>query len=248
MPKRKRGTILKTRILAAAAACCIALPAVAGVFSVTPVRIFMTPHDRAIAVTVTNEGDDELVMQADIYTWKQKPTGEDDLALSEDLVLSPPILKIGPKGRQVVRLAAVAAPKSDRQLTYRLIVREVPEAKAADKNIQLQVALAFSLPVFITPQGVKRDLDCKVERAAPDKVSATCENRGEAYAQPRELALLDGAGHKVASRDNGLYLLPGIRRTFELRKGDGPIPAGGFKLAVTLDDGTTQSYDASLPQ
>ena len=60
----------------------------AGVFSVTPVRIFMTPHDRAIAVTVTNEGDDELVMQADIYTWKQKADGTDDLQLSEDLILA----------------------------------------------------------------------------------------------------------------------------------------------------------------
>ena len=232
----------------AAGLVALAVPAWAGVFSVTPVRIYLTPRDRATAVTIQNEGDDEIVMQADIYTWKQKPTGEDDLALSEDLVLSPPILKIAPKGRQVVRLAAVGAPKADRQLTYRLIVREVPEARPAEKNIQLQVALAFSLPVFITPANVKRELDCKVERIAPDKVAAACENKGEAYAQPRELALLDGGGHKVAARDNALYLLPGIRRTFELRKGDGPIPAGPFKLAVTLDDGSTQSYDANLPQ
>ena len=232
----------------AAGLVALAVPAWAGVFSVTPVRIYLTPRDRATAVTIQNEGDDEIVMQADIYTWKQKPTGEDDLALSEDLVLSPPILKIGPKGRQVVRLAAVSAPRSDRQLTYRLIVREVPEAKPAAKDIQLQVALAFSLPVFITPPSVKRALECTVERTAPDKVAAACENKGEAYAQPRELALVDGAGRKVAARDNGLYILPGIRRTFELRKGDGPIPAGPFKLAVTLDDGSTQSYDASLPQ
>jgi hypothetical protein len=50
-----------------------------GGFLRDPVRIFMAPRDRATAVTVTNEGDDELVMQADIYTWKQKPDGTDDL-------------------------------------------------------------------------------------------------------------------------------------------------------------------------
>jgi fimbrial chaperone protein len=220
----------------------------AGVFSVTPVRIYLSPKDRATAVTVQNEGDDEIVMQADIYTWKQKPNGDEDLALSEDLVLSPPILKIGPHGRQVVRLAMVSPPKSERQLTYRLIVREIPEAKPAEKNIQLQVALAFSLPVFITPPNVKRALDCAAERAAPDKITVACENKGDAYAQPRDLALVDSGGQKVASRDNGLYILPGIRRTFELRRADGPIPAGNFKLAVTLDDGSTQGYDIALPK
>ena len=239
------------RILRAGVAGLVALsvpPAWAGVFSVTPVRIYLSPKERATALTVQNEGDEEIVMQADIYTWKQRPTGEDDLQLSEDLVLSPPILKIGPKGRQVVRLALVGAPKIDRQLTYRLIVREVPEAKPSEKNIQLQVALAFSLPVFITPPTVKRELDCKVERAAPDKISAACENKGDAYAQPRELALLDAGGAKVLSRDNGLYILPGIRRTFELKKAEGSVPAGAYKLAVTLDDGSTQSYDVALPQ
>jgi fimbrial chaperone protein len=95
---------------------------------------------------------------------------------------------------------------------------------------------------------VKRALDCVAERTAPDKIAAACENKGEAYAQPREIALLDGAGQKVATRDNALYILPGIRRTFELRKADGPIPAGRFKLAVTLDDGSTQGYDIALPQ
>jgi fimbrial chaperone protein len=227
----------------------LAVPAAwAGVFSVTPVRIYLTPKDRATAITVQNEGDEEIVMQADVYTWQQKPGGEDDLQLSEDLVLSPPILKIGPKARQVVRLAMVSPPKAEQQLTYRLIVREIPEAKPVEKTIQLQVALAFSLPIFITPPNVKRELDCTVERSAPDKVAATCENKGQAYAQPRELALLDGAGQKVVSRDNGLYILPGIRRTFELRKADGPIPGGKLKLAVTLDDGSTQGYDIALPQ
>jgi fimbrial chaperone protein len=225
-----------------------AAPSWAGTFSVTPVRIYLSPRDRATAVTITNDGDEELVMQADIYVWKQKPGGEDDLVLSEDLVLSPPILKLAPRARQVVRLASVSTPKSEKQLTYRLIVREVPEAKSVEKTIQLQVALAFSLPIFITPPQVKRALGCSVERSAPDSVRVACENTGDAYAQPRELALSTAAGEKLASRDNGLYILPGITRTFDLRKADGRIPGGKLKLAVALDDGSTQGYDLTLPE
>ena len=39
-------------------ATSLAAPVWAGQFSVTPVRIYVAPKDRAAAVTVTNEGDD----------------------------------------------------------------------------------------------------------------------------------------------------------------------------------------------
>jgi fimbrial chaperone protein len=230
-------------------ASLVAAPAFAGQFSVTPVRIFMAPRDRATAITVTNEGDDELVMQADVYTWHQKPSGEDDLALSEDLILSPPILKLAPRSRQVVRLARVGAPSPDQQLTYRMVVREVPEArKDPGKDVRLQVALAFSLPVFITPSGLKRQLECEAQRSAADAVAVTCNNTGALYAQPRELTLSGAGGRRLAGKDSGFYILPGMKRTYELRDTDGPIPAGALKLALTFDDGSSQEYELKLPE
>ena len=241
--------ILDTRILAAgaiAAACCCAAPAFAGIFSVTPVRIFMAPRDRATAVTITNEGDDELVMQADIYTWAQKPDGTDDLKLSDDLILSPPIIKIAGKSRQVVRLAMVSPPAAPEQLTYRMILREIPEAHAPDKKVQLQIALAFSLPVFITPPAAKRDIVCTVARSAPDAVAARCENHGRAYAQLRELTLLGADGAKIASLESAAYVLPGITRTYPIKASSGTIPSGAAKLAVNFDDGTSQAFDVTV--
>lgn len=230
-----------------AAAVAAALPAGAAQFTITPVRIFMTPRDRAVAVTVTNDSDQEVVMQADLYSWKQRPDGSDDLQLTEDLILTPPILKLGPRARQVVRLARLSPPPAGVQQTYRLVMREVPEARDSDK-LQLQMALAFSLPVFISPPGVKRELQCGLERAAADQVRAVCTNSGNAYAQIRALEVLDGRGVKIASRDTGGYLLPAIRRAFELGGGAGRIPAGPVKLQVALDDGTLQAFDATLPE
>jgi fimbrial chaperone protein len=229
-----------------ATAAVIAPLAHAAQFTITPVRIFMTPRDRAVAVTVVNEGDEEVVMQADLYTWKQNADGSDDLQLTEDLILTPPILKLPPHGRQVVRLARLGPPPTGAQLTYRLIVREVPEARATSQ-LQLQVALAFSLPVFITPPGVKRNLDCGLKRSAPDIVEVQCANTGTAYAQIRGLDILDASGAKLASRDQGGYLLPSIQRSFEL-KAARRLPAGPVKLQVGLDDGTVQTFDATLPE
>ena len=229
-------------------ATTLGLPTLAAEFSVTPVRIFMAAKDRAVAITVANEGDEEVVMQADLYLWKQKPDGEDELTLTEDLILSPPIIKLAPKSRQVVRLARISAQPAAGQQTYRMIVREIPEARPASKDLKLQIALAFSLPVFITPPGAKRELVCTTQRTAADAVSVACENRGNAYAQPREFTLVAENGQKIASRDSGGYILPDIKRSFEIKREDGKIPAGRAKLQVALDDGTLQTFEAALAE
>lgn len=239
--------IVHARCLALAAASVFVAPAFAGLFSVTPVRIFMTPRDRATAITVTNEGDEELVMQADVFTWKQKPGGEDDLQLSEELVVSPPILKLAPRARQVVRLATLKPASGPEQATYRVIIREIPEAKKDAKNVELQVALAFSLPVFITPATAKRDFSCNGKRTAADSVQVTCSNGGQTYVQVREYTLSNGT-QKLASRENAAYLLPGVQRTTELRRAEGPIPAGRLKLDVALDDGSSRAFELAIAE
>src|SRR6476469_6928574 len=152
----------------------------AGVFSVTPVRLYMTPRDRAIAVTLTNE--------ADINAWTQKPDGTDELVLTEDLILAPPIIKLAPKARQVVRLALLKPLDLGRQSTYRLIVREVPEAQPA-VGIQVPIALALSMPVFITPPAASRQMNCVSQRGGVKTVEVQCTNSGTAYAQLREASV-----------------------------------------------------------
>jgi fimbrial chaperone protein len=229
---------------------CLATPAFAGIFSVTPVRIYMKPSDKAVAVTITNEGEDDMVMQADVYSWKQKPDGTDDLVLTEDMLVSPPIIKVPAKSHQVVRLARLVPPQPAQQMTYRLIVREIPEARPPkDKVVQLQVALAFSMPVFITPPAAKNKLDCAMERTATHAANAVCENTGNAYAQVLDFALTSEAGgKKLAGRTQPAYILPTIKRSFELKADAGRIPAGKAKLTVTLDDGSKQAFDVMLAE
>ena len=219
----------------------------AGQFSVTPVRMYMEPKDRAIAVTVTNEGDAQMVMQADLYEWKQKPGGEDELTVTEDIFLSPPILKMDPKSRQVVRLARVSRPQqTDREITYRMIVREIPEARPPGEGATVQIALAFSLPIFITPKNAKPILDCQAARLAANTVQVNCTNSGNAHTHPVSFLLSTMAGSKLAEQGTGGYILPEIRRSFELKRADGDVPSGKAKLAVALADGTTRNFDVTV--
>lgn len=221
----------------------------AGSFSVSPVRIYMQARERATAITVVNEGDTELVMQAELFQWKQKPDGTDELTPTDDLVLAPPILKLAPRARQVVRLANLRPVLPGEQQTYRLIMREVPEARPSQPGVQVQIALAFSLPVFITPSNARQRLACSAKLANSGSVMATCENTGQAYAQPVNFALSNVAGEVLITKDiSGGYILPQIKRTFELSRGSSPIPAGPAKLSVTQDDGSKQLFDVLLAE
>ena len=218
----------------------------AGQFSVSPVRIYMAAKDRTTSVTVINESDADLVMQADVFQWKQTPAGQEDLTLTEDLIVAPPIVKIAPRARQIIRLAMLKPVPNEQQLTYRLIVRELLEAKAPEPGIQLQIAVAFSMPIFVSPPGVKRQLVCESQRAATDAVRVTCENTGNAYAHASEFKLSNGGGEPMVSSNAGGYILPGIKRSFELKRTGSPIPSGKVQLVVTQDDLSVQTFDGVL--
>jgi fimbrial chaperone protein len=239
----------KTALAAAVIAACSLLAPVAaeaGVFSVTPVRIYMTPRDRAVALTITNEGDAEVVLQADIHVWTQQPDGTDELVLTEDMILSPPIIKLASKARQVVRLALLRPADAGRQLTYRLVVREVPEANTAQSNVvEVPIALALSMPVFITPRPAARQIECRAERAA-DAITAVCSNAGSAYAQVRQVTLRQGAA-ALAQFEGGEYILPGARKTIALKAQQQAPAAGAAQLSVLFDDGKNQVFDVTLP-
>jgi fimbrial chaperone protein len=243
-----RHACLRFALIAAAASVLsgAVAPAFAGVFSVTPVRIYMKPRDRAVAVTITNEGDSEVVLQADLNAWSQTPDGTDVQTPTEDLILSPPIIRLAPNARQVVRLALLKPADASHQLIYRMIMREVPEAVASrDKTIQVPIALALSMPVFVTPPPAKYQVSCEAIRTSAQSVNVACLNSGSAYAQVREILIKRGS-QVLARFEGGTYVLPGARQVMNV-KSEQAITSGPVQMSVSLDDGKSQAFEATLP-
>jgi fimbrial chaperone protein len=219
----------------------LATQAAAANFSVTPVRIYMKAQDRAVAVSIVNEGKAPVVLQADLYAWSQKADGTDDLVLTEDLILSPPIIKLGANAKQVVRLARLKPADASRQLTYRMVLREVPEAGPQKDSIQVPIALALSMRVFITPTPARRDMACEARRADAATLDVSCGNKGSAYAQVREVTVR--SGEQVLGRfEGGVYILPGARKVVPVKAGSG-LPGGKLQVSVTYDDGRAEVFE-----
>jgi fimbrial chaperone protein len=130
---------------------------------------------------------------------------------------------------------------------YRMIVREIPEALPPVEGAQVQIAVAFSLPVFITPPGFKRQLNCTVQRFNEQAVQANCDNAGNAHALLSQFKLINAAGEVLAAREQGAYLLPGNKRSLLIERASnlGALPLGNLRLQIFHDDATVQIFDVS---
>ena len=220
----------------------------AGAFSVTPVRLFFEPRDRAVAITLSNEGKDEIVLQADLYTWTQDAAGKDQTELTEDLIVSPPSLRLPPHSKQVIRLGLLVPRDPAKQMTYRLFVREIPEALTRKEDtLQLPIALTLNMPVFITPPGANRKLECDWAIGNPDKPTLSCLNTGSAYAQVRS-AEIRRNGVLLGKTEGSTYILAGTRRSLPLQDGAAQTTAPGrAELILVYDDLKTESKNIEMP-
>ena len=235
--------VSKRRFAAAALALAVSGNCAAGTFSVTPVRIYMNTKDRAVAVTITNDGNEPVALQAELFTWHQSIDGADELQLTDELILSPPIIKLAPNAKQVVRLARVKATQLDHQLTYRLVMRQVPEAVQPKDNIQVPIALALSMPVFITPPAARPKIGCQGERVEGNLLRVRCANSGSAYTQIRQMVLRQG--DRIFGRfEGGEYILPGAKKTLTI-KTESALPPR-LDLVVTYDDGRSEVFSVTI--
>jgi fimbrial chaperone protein len=223
------------------------MSACAGTFSISPVRLDLSAATRTAALTVRNE-DREVLVQAELMLWEQVD-GEDRLTPTRDLLVSPAVFTLPPNGAQLVRVALRSPPPATRELSYRLILQEVPPA-AKPGFTGLQVTLRLSLPVFVAPpDATGPKLTWSAVTTADDHLVIAARNEGDAHARIHSFAVAPAAA--TAGADAPLvqpvatYILPGQSHSWTL----GPVPGNAasdapthrLQLKVTTDDGDSET-------
>jgi fimbrial chaperone protein len=193
----------------------VAQNATAGTFSISPLRIQLDRKHTIDVLTVHNDDDATLMIQAQIVAWSQDGN-EEHYADSKDLLVTPPIFQLAPKSDQIVRIALRHIEKSDDELHYRLILTEVPQA--APKNfVGLSVALRMSIPVFITPDvAVHPDVVWTAKWLNDGNVQIEAFNQGKAHLQINDFEAQFGTTADVRANPSR-YVLPGSRITWNLK-------------------------------
>lgn len=239
---------LLTRIACGLAALTALSPAaVAGTFTISPLRVDFSGNAGTAALTVRNEDAVAVVVQAEGLAWSQDG-GEDALTATRDLLVSPAVFTLAPGGSQLVRVALRRPVDPVRELAYRLVLQEVPQAARADFT-GLQVSLRLSVPVFVAPSApAEPELTWSAARSATGRLELSAHNGGAAHARIHRFALKSvPTDAPVAGQPALAYVLPGATRrwTFDdtndtRRDTSARVRSGGngpYRLEGTTDRG-----------
>ena len=94
-------------------------------FGVSPVRVTLSESQSMGALTVRNDGTEPASLQMEMLNWSQAQ-GQDVLTPTRELLANPPIFTVPAGGSQLVRVGLRRAPDGQRELTYRIVLQELP--------------------------------------------------------------------------------------------------------------------------
>ena len=228
------------RVLASAAALWLP-PASAGSFGISPLRLELSGPVSTAALTVRNDEDAPALIQVETLQWTQDG-GQEQLDPTTDLLVSPTVFTLPPKGTQLVRVALRKSPDPTRELSYRVILQEVPPEASPDFT-GLRVALRLSIPVFVAPTTpAKPDLAWSATLDENGAIVLRADNNGGAHARVLGFALTPESGTGPVLQDTvATYVLPGQYRTWTLQnnktRDDSTASAARYRLKANTEQG-----------
>lgn len=120
--------------------------------TISPVMLELTPARRVVAVTVSNDSDSPLTLQAETLEWTQ-PNGEDRTEANDDLLVVPPLAEIRPGGSQIFRVTLRRPASAIAERAYRLVLDDVSGIKRETKEVGVNISFSHRLPVFVAGTG-----------------------------------------------------------------------------------------------
>jgi fimbrial chaperone protein len=228
---------MKARTLWLAGVLAAQGTAAASTLGVAPVRIQLGPGAAMAVLTVRNQGDSPVVVQARPALWSQQEE-HDQLDDTHDLLVTPPLFTIPPNAQQTVRVALLRKPDPSRELDYRLVLSEVPPPPAPDTH-ELRVALRITLPVFVAA-AVSTSPEVSWHHSwLPDgTLRVTAHNHGSAHLQVLGFVVVTGDhAEQQLHADSSRYLLPGGSAQWELHASPATPPAVPLLIRGRSDAG-----------
>lgn len=207
-----------------------------------PIDPVLEADQQASALWLENRGTETANLQIRVFAWSQNGFDE-QYQNQRDVIGSPPVARIEPGQKQLVRLTRTREVPPGQELAYRIIIDEIPSALPPAANDSTKTAatirlqMRYSVPLFAYGAGLWSKVDASRPRDAagiglPQLSGRTVKvdgkpyieirNRGSVHARLTEAVLKSGG--KSQSMVDGLlgYVLPGatMRWPAPLAQGD----------------------------
>lgn len=200
-----------SRLLALLCAWCACTAAVAGEFSVTPIRVELKSGAMNETITVTNHAKEKLRVSVRLMEWTQDATGKDVYKESSDLIYFPRQMEFEPESKRLVRVGA-RGPAGMTERTYRLFIEEEPPAGTDANRAQVAFYFRFGVPVFLPPAMPHPQPEVSEPTLQGGKLAVTVRNTGNRYFRLVKLTISDGSGYQ--QEVGGWYSLAHTQRTY----------------------------------
>ncbi len=230
---------------AAALMAAAASQALGAGLRVEPVLLNLEAPTVASFVTLHNDADKEMAVQARVFTWGERNNTE-DLQPANTVAVSPPIASIAPGEDYTVRVVRVATTPVKGEEAYRLWIDELPDPRRQGRA-GLNILIRQSIPVFFRAQDLAAPSLSWSARMAGGKLEVVAQNNGDEHMRVATLQLRDSAG-KTVSFGTGLigYVLGHSSLTFTVPHPPRGFGAGGAISIAAQGSGTKIAATAQL--
>lgn len=194
-----------------------------------PIDPVLEADQQASALWLENRGTETAHLQIRVFAWSQSDFA-DQYQNQRDVIGSPPVAKIEPGQKQLVRLTRTREVPPGQELAYRIIIDEIPSAQpitardGAKSAAAIRFQMRYSVPLFAYGAGLWSKEDSTRRRdpkggGVPDlswrkvvvdgKPFFELRNRGAVHARLTDVAF--GQGGQAQPLAPGLlgYVLPG---------------------------------------
>lgn len=193
-----------------------------------PIDPWLGATTNATELWIQNQGNTPTTMQVRIVRWRQEG-GLERYQQQNDVVASPPIVRIEKGSKQLIRLIKQVQVPAGVEQAYRIIVDEIPQPDSSDTpQIGLKIQMRYSIPLFVYGQGITtytnganhtlvdtRDLSWRVVRDN-GKPALEVRNNGDVHVRLSQVSLgQEGQTRRIADGLLG-YVLPHTARSWPL--------------------------------
>lgn len=240
---------------AASLASIVAVPTSAWAASllIWPIDPVISADSNGTALWLENRGQADAVIQVRAVRWSQDK-GADTYTDQREVVVSPPMVRVAPQARQLVRLIAMEPRSRQGEMAYRVMVDEIPAGtdnqEKDDTGARLRFRMRYAIPLFVYGQdfhgkkpALVRDPGSLSCRLSDDASAIAVSNAGPVHVRLTDVRLENGSS--VASLTEGLlgYVLPGKTMRW-------PVPpgaTGGGVLKARINGSKTRTSIGACP-
>ncbi len=214
------------------------VPAAAQSLQLSPVTIELPAGALSGVFTLSTESKDGVAVQARVFRWSQAG-GEDKLEKTEDVAVSPPVLKVQPGAPSKVRLVRVAKAPVSGEETYRVLFDEIPDRSKLQSGT-VALVVRQSVPVFFAGVDLRPGSVAWKVIEHNRKLALQATNGGQKRVHIKTLAVSDDKNRDLLKSGMG-YVLNGQSKRWDLK-----VDATGAKTLIIKAESDTGPINASV--